>query len=75
MNSRRSNLLFAQYLGLLLLLSACAGAPYKPAQLSSVPFQERAETQVSGLIEVALDMLNELDVDKTFAEELRRSLF
>jgi hypothetical protein len=52
MNSRRSYLLFAHYLGILLLLSACAGVPYKPADVSSVPFQERAETQVSGLVEV-----------------------
>lgn len=52
MNSRRSNLLFAQYLGLLLLLSACAGAPYKPAEVSSVPFQDRAQTQVGGSIQV-----------------------
>lgn len=52
MNSRRSYLLFAHYLGILLLLSACAGAPYNSADVSSVPFQERAETQVSGLVEV-----------------------
>jgi len=52
MNSRQLYLLIAQYLGVLLLLSACAGAPYKPADVSSVPFQERAETQVSGLVEV-----------------------
>jgi hypothetical protein len=34
------------------LLSACATAPYMPADMASVPFQDRAETQATGLIEV-----------------------
>jgi hypothetical protein len=46
-----SNLLAAQCLGVL-LLSACAGAPYRPAELASVPFQDRAVTQANGPVEV-----------------------
>jgi len=32
----------------LLLLSACATAPYQPADLDSVPFRDRAQTQAEG---------------------------
>ncbi len=53
MNSCRSNILIAQYLGLLLAMSACASAPYQPADIASVPFQDRAETQARGPIEVS----------------------
>jgi hypothetical protein len=51
MNSSRSYLLLAPCLGVL-LLSACAVAPYRPADLASVDFQNRTVTQVSGPIEV-----------------------
>ena len=36
-----------------LLLSACATAPYNPADIESVPFRDRAETQSDGPVEVS----------------------
>ena len=36
-----------------LLLSACATAPYAPAALESVPFQDRAQTQMNGPVTVS----------------------
>ena len=35
-----------------LLLSACATAPYAPAALDSIPFRDRAQTQTSGPVTV-----------------------
>ncbi|MGI9341856.1 MAG: LssY C-terminal domain-containing protein [Gammaproteobacteria bacterium] len=35
-----------------LLLSACATAPYSPAELDSVPFRDRAQTEVEGPVTV-----------------------
>ena len=35
-----------------LLLSACATAPYAPAALESIPFQDRAQTQMEGPVTV-----------------------
>jgi len=52
MNARRPVLLFAQLLGVL-LLSACAGTPYSPADMASVPFQDRGETQSNGSVQVS----------------------
>lgn len=37
----------------ILLLSACATAPYRPAALDSIPFQDRAQTQTSGPVTVS----------------------
>jgi hypothetical protein len=34
------------------LLGACATAPYNPAELDSIPFRERAQTQVEGPVTV-----------------------
>lgn len=36
-----------------LLLSACATAPYAPAEMDSVPFRDRAQTQVEGPVAVS----------------------
>ena len=37
-----------------LLLSACATMPYEPAELDSIPFRDRTQTQVAGQVTVSV---------------------
>ena len=52
MNTLQPRLLTTQ-LFLILVLSACASAPYRPASPESIPFRDRAQTQASGDISVS----------------------
>lgn len=49
-----------------LLLTACATAPYQPAAMESVPFRERADTQVKGQVEVRASVLGPDEAEALF---------